>query len=435
MKMSKLLIVAALLLLALSPLNTFAQIPVTIYGHVYMPDGSPAAGATVTITGPGVSVSTTTNSEGYYEVTFSVSSVPVTVTVKATKNGYSGSVTQSVEGAVQIDITLKVPPPPPPTKKPTSLKIEVNGTVFAVNSTVEVNGKISPSMSVDIEIVIKNPLGKTARSIVKSASDGSFTYTFKVDTVGKWSVYVYFKGNEDYASSKSNTVTFYVKYRLSINAWAKAYEKKIKIQGKINPPSAGVTVLIYVSIDGGKTWLYLANTTTREDGSFEKEIKTRVYGNVLFKVVAPETETTIKAEVTSPLAMQLKSPREKELERQVTRLQEEKKTLEEKLSNATAKIEALESELELVKTQLSQTLSENEKLKAELNKTVTQLEILSTECSKLKEESKKLKLVLYVTVPLSLVAGLTIGYFIGRRKIKEKETKKEEKQTSSTKSK
>ncbi len=431
---SKILILALLIPLILLPLKVLAQIPATIYGYVYMPDGSPAAGATVTVSGSGVSASTTTNSQGYYEITFSVSSVPVTVTVKATKDGYSGSVTRSVEGAVRIDITLKAPPPPPSTKKATSLKIQVNGTVFAVNSTVEVKGKLSPAMSVDVEITIRNPLGETSRVTVKTASDGSFTYTFKVDIAGKWSVYAYFKGTGDYASSKSNTITFYVKYSVSITAWAKAGEKAVTVYGKINPPSADVTVLVYMSIDGGKTWFYVANTTTSEDGSFEVEVKIRVYGNILFKVVVPETETTIKAEVTSPLAAQLKSPREKELEQQVTQLQEEKKALEEKLSNATTRIEALENELESVKTQLSQALSENEKLKAELNETTTQLEKLSVKFSKLKEESEKLKLLLYTAVPLSLAAGLTIGYFIGRRKAKGKETKKEEKQVSSTKS-
>ena len=85
---------------------------------------------------------------------------------------------------------------------------------------------------------------------------------------------------------------------------------------------------------------------------------------------------------------------------------------------------------ELVKILPSQILSENEKLKARLNETTTQLKILSSKYSKLQEESEKLKLLLYTTVPLSLGVGLAIGYFIGKRKVKEKEGKR----ASSTKS-
>jgi len=394
-----------------------------------MPDGSPAAGATVTVSGGGVSKTTKTDSQGYYEVTLSVSSVPISVTVKASKDHYTGSASaHNVEGAVKIDVYLKAPPP---TKKSTYLKIGVNGTVFPVNSTVKVYGNISPAMSVNIEIVIKNPIGKTRRTTVKSNTLGLFSYTFKVDVPGKWSIYAYFKGSSKYSSSKSNTITIYVKYSISINAWAKTSGRNITVYGKIEPPSGGVTVMIYVSIDGGKTWLYLGNATTREDGSFEKQFEVRVYGNILFKVVVPETETTVKAEVKSPLATQLMSPREKELERQVSRLLAEKETLEEKLSNATTRIESLESELESVKGELSKVLSENKDLKAELSKVKTQLEDLSAKYSKLREESSKLRLLLYTAIPLSLIGGLVAGYFIGRKKAKKTGA---EKKTSSTKS-
>ena len=101
-------------LLALSIVSTCAPrvkaqgVPVVIYGHVYMPDGSPASGAQVSVSCSEDSASTTTNSEGYYQVTLTVSKSQI-VTVTATKDDLSATKKDTIgpgTGSKEIDLVL-----------------------------------------------------------------------------------------------------------------------------------------------------------------------------------------------------------------------------------------------------------------------------------------------------------------------------------------
>ncbi len=84
-------------------------VPVVIYGYVHMPDGSPAAGATVSATCDSDSGSTTTNSQGYYQITLSIEGSQ-TVKVVARKGDLSAVKYVNVDegtGKKEVNLTLK----------------------------------------------------------------------------------------------------------------------------------------------------------------------------------------------------------------------------------------------------------------------------------------------------------------------------------------
>lgn len=102
------LILVLITLLATLTEKTLAPVPLTVYGYVYMPDGSLAPGASVTVSAGGVKKSTTTDSNDRYSVTLFLESTPATVKVTVKKGSYTGSATKSnVAGAVRIDVKLK----------------------------------------------------------------------------------------------------------------------------------------------------------------------------------------------------------------------------------------------------------------------------------------------------------------------------------------
>ncbi len=84
-------------------------VPVVIYGYVHMPDGSPAAGASVLATCDSDSGSATTNPQGYYQITLSIEGSQ-TVRVTARKGDLSAVRYIKVgegTGKVQVNLTLR----------------------------------------------------------------------------------------------------------------------------------------------------------------------------------------------------------------------------------------------------------------------------------------------------------------------------------------
>ncbi|MDK2464420.1 MAG: CARDB domain-containing protein [Candidatus Korarchaeota archaeon] len=95
-------------LLGVSPAHA-QGVPAVIYGYVYMPDGSPAEGASVTATCDSDSGSTTTRSDGYYQITLSIEGTQ-SVRVSASKDGLTAVKYVNVNegtGSIRVDLTLK----------------------------------------------------------------------------------------------------------------------------------------------------------------------------------------------------------------------------------------------------------------------------------------------------------------------------------------
>ena len=391
-----------------------AQVPITVYGHVYMPDGSPAAGASVKVTAGGVSKSTKTDSSGKYKVDLTVSSVPVTVKVTAKKGEYQGSASRSgVEGAVKIDVKLKkagtTPPPTAPRKKKTTLTIWVSKREYIVGDQVSVGGSIEPAMSVNVTIVVVKPDAAEMKAKVRTKEDGTFSYAFTVNTVGVWKVYATFAGTDEYAASTSDTIELYVKQPSSLEMDVKATDPKhIVISGVVSPPAANATVMIYVSLDGGKTWLYLCNATTDEEGRFKVEVSMAVSGELLFKAVFPGTETLAYTETEKPPMFKLASEEEQKLRQQVESLTRE-------LEAARARIGELERELGEAKARaeelgksLEEALSKAEGLEKELAEARGKVARLSSEVALYRNLTLTLP-------PLALAVGVAVGYLVAKR--------------------
>ncbi|RLG48518.1 MAG: hypothetical protein DRN90_03430 [Thermoproteota archaeon] len=105
-----LLFLVAITLSTLTNLQVLAQgTPLVVYGHVYMPDGSPASGASVTVSCEEDVKSTSTDSGGYYQVTLTVTKSQ-SIKVVAKKGNLQASKTVNAgpsTGKVQVDLTLR----------------------------------------------------------------------------------------------------------------------------------------------------------------------------------------------------------------------------------------------------------------------------------------------------------------------------------------
>lgn len=415
----------AILLWVLAP--TFmsivkAQVPVAVWGYVYMPDGSPAAGASISISGGGAFASASTGSDGKYgPVTLTVQSIPVTITVRASKGSYSGSASKTGEGTMRIDVHLSAappptpPPPPPSVKKPTSLTIDSSKKEY-VNESVTLTGSINPAMSVEITISIVRPNGSSFQARVNSNSQGKFQYEFKPDDLGLYKVYAQFAGNNEYESSKSNTVEFYVKMRPIVDLYVLASgSKQVRIGGSVRPtPEVRATIMILASLDSGSSWLHLCNTTTDGEGRFIIDLRMSISGELLFKAVFTGTARLARAESTRPLAFRLMSEEEEQLSKQLEdkinelrRLQEENEQLRENIAQLEANI-----------TDLSNSINESLARLRELEETASRYK---TEAEKYGNEANQYRMMTMIGAFIFLIFGLVVGVLLGR-KLGKKET-------------
>ncbi len=384
-----------------------AQVPITVWGYVYMPDGSPAAGASVKVSAAGVSKSTITDSSGKYKVDLTVSQTPVTVTVTASKGEYKGSASKSGEGVIRIDVHLKKPHPPPQEKKKTSLSLSADKSEYRLNETVILTGYISPAMKAEITITVTKPDGSQVKVKVQSKTDGSFSHQFAADTLGLWKAYAYFPGTKDYKSSKSPTVQFYVKVESKLNFNVLALDSKTaKIEGAIEPPVANATVMVYISIDGGKTWLHFCNTTTDENGRFILYVNTTISGNVLFKAVFPGSETHVKSELEKPVIFKVETDKEKEkLVARVKELEQRKEELESRITELEKENNQLKEKIE----ELSENLQKARENLETANKTITELEQKTREY---KEKLQLYQITTLVGIPSSLAIGAALALLL-----------------------
>jgi len=411
--MRRVLVAIVLALWALSALvqPSLAQVPITVWGYVYMPDGSPAAGASVTVSAGGVSKSTTTDSSGKYEVDLTVPSVPVTVTVTASKGSYRGSASRSnVQGVVRIDITLQPPPPPPPPpKKSTSLSLSTAKGEYVLGEVVTLNGTLSPAMSAEVVITLVCPNATRIRASVQSNSQGFFSFSFKPDRVGAWSAYAEYAGSGEYAGSRSNTVEFKVKQSAALSLFARAEPPDtVVVSGSLSPAAAGVPVMLFVSLDGGKTWLFLCNTTTNELGQYTVTLSVKVAGLMLFKAVFPGSDTLTRAETVQPPAIRLESPEEVSLRESLKACEASRASLAESLKVLNATNAKLQEDVRRLEGEVRALIEEQRTLKNTIS-------TLSSENERLENSVKSYQVMLALAVPAASIASLAAGMFIGKR--------------------
>jgi hypothetical protein len=277
-------------------------------------------------------------------------------------------------------------------KKSTSLEISLSGKPsFALNNTVEVRGSISPKMSADIELNLIKPSGRKIILKTISKDNGNFSFKFKVDEIGSWSVYAKFPGTTNYYSSVSNAIQFSVKAIMNISIMittgsltdlnkniVKRYN--IFIKGKVIPPMPNLVAKLLVSFDN-KTWIEVNKTSTKNDGSYSFNLNSSAYGVLSFKVVTEETERFVASE-SFPVLVRLESPLEAELKEEISSLASNLNSTRVKLENATSVVNRLAQDL-----------------------------------SKARKEISFYKSLLLIFVPLSFVASFIIFYTVVKFKI------------------
>ncbi|MEM2288767.1 MAG: hypothetical protein QW503_06740 [Sulfolobales archaeon] len=420
MRKLSILLACVILLWMLAPALTNivkAQVPVAVWGYVYMPDGSPAAGASVSISGGGASASTSTGNDGKYgPVTLTVSSTPVTITVKASKGSYSGSASKTGEGTMRIDVHLKAAPPPtptpsppPPEKRSTSLRIEASKEEY-VNEPVVLTGSISPAMSVEITIVVTKPDDSTLQARVNTDSQGRFRYEFTTDVLGLYRAYAQFAGNNEYKSSTSNTVEFYVKTRPTVDLYALASgPRQVRLGGSVRPaPEIIATIMIFVSLDSGSSWLHLSNTTTDSEGRFTIDLRMSISGELLFKAVFTGTARLARAESTRPLAFRLVGEEEEQLNEQLEEMINELRRLEEENRQLRANITQLESNMSSLLNRFNEALEDLRGLEEAASR-------YKDEAERYGSEASQYRMLAMIGIPVSLAAGLAMGTVLGRK--------------------
>jgi hypothetical protein len=248
-------------------------------------------------------------------------------------------------------------------KKSTSLKISLSEKPpLVLNSTIELKGSISPTISADIELNLLKPSGEKVTLKTRSEDNGNFSFKFKVDEIGTWSVYADFPETINYYASTSNMVQFSVKGVLNVSAmvttrslldpvqnFVKGYN--ICIEGKIAPPIPNLFVKLLVSFDN-RTWIEVNKTSTKHDGSYSFSLNSSTYGVLSFKVVTEETESFVASE-SAPFLVHLASPLEVKLKEEINSLANKLNITKAELNNATSTINKLVQDLSKTREEIS----------------------------------------------------------------------------------
>ena len=391
------------------------QVPISVWGYVYMPDGSPASGASVTVKAGGKSVSTTTDGSGKYKVDLTVESTPVKVTVTAEKGAYRGSATKNVEGVARIDVRLKAPPPPPRPPKPrVEIKIWCNATEVAVNTTISVRGSVSADID-HVSLVLKLPGGEEKRSTVQ-VKGKKFLYVFKPLVTGLWRIYTVYEGDETYDKSRSNTLEIWVKHYSQVEiVHVNASDGVLEVTGRLEPGVNGMPILVQVSIDGGRTWLNVTETRTGEGGVFSVALNITVYGKIYVRSLFPgNSYYTLSYDqrlISTSIGEEKQRPENPVSEEELEKLKLENQRLNESLREALEEKERLNSELEGLRSKLGEAERRLGETQSQVDKLKSQLEILARQLE-MQEESFRTKTLVYPLV--ALVLGFAAGFILAR---------------------
>lgn len=304
-----------------------AGVPVAVYGYIYMPDGSPAAGASVSVSGGGDSKHTSAGGSGGYSVTLNVDKVPTSVSVSASKEGCSASTSRSgVEGSVRIDLVLRCPSQPSTPSTPsaphsapsksypsgeqkknetsqlkaeasdviTFMRIFIQRKLYHVNDTIVVNGSISPPFKTTIELVFMSPSRKEISVRVQTDEKGIFSYKFGTNETGDWSVYARFPGAKGYLASVTDILSFSVKDFARIYSNLSLKGKEISVWGNIYPIDPDLRVQILISLDN-ESWAVIRELPV-SNGSFSFNMRTGICGTFKLKTATTGTKNLERSE-------------------------------------------------------------------------------------------------------------------------------------------
>jgi len=206
---------------------------------------------------------TSTNSEGRYSYTWTISREG-TYRIKATWNGNDKYFESSSK-----EISIKVTKPKP------ILSIRVSASKVNLNGTIKVTGSLTLVKNAKVILSIKDPTGKVIKREI-SVTNGKFSYVFKPDKIGRWTIKAIWSGNSEYRSTESRTLSVIVT-KASSNLKIFVYPEKIKAFEKIH-----INGTLYPPIKDAELTIIVRNTSKI---IFQRQILTDQNGTFSFSVI------------------------------------------------------------------------------------------------------------------------------------------------------
>ena len=255
---------------------------VTIWGEI-----TPAVVAPVTIeyrlqgsASWSTAGTTTTLANGTYFFTWA----PPSAGIYEVRARWSGTaiIEAATSGVATVNVTVA--------KTPTTITCSVTPQQVSVWSLVTVSGLLSPAVAgAGVTIEITAPNGSTTYATVFVDSEGYYSYQFKPDDVGSWSLRASWPGNDQYASSSSSTCHLtVVKAQSSLDVTCEPKSlivgEQVQVSGVLTPPRPG-KVEVYVK--SGAEWVLLGSFEVEPDGSFNTTFTAEASGFLTVKAVWP----------------------------------------------------------------------------------------------------------------------------------------------------
>jgi hypothetical protein len=146
-------------------------------------------------------------------------------------------------------------------------------TYISGGQNVTVSGSITPlRVGVEVDVTYIRPDGSTIIRKALTNTTGIYADTFMPDKLGQWKVKASWAGDAEYEGSTSYPEEFTVSrgwsyLSCSLDQWSITVGSSVTVSGSLTPPRI-VSVNLEHSMDGGATWVILANVNTTLQGEF-----------------------------------------------------------------------------------------------------------------------------------------------------------------------
>ncbi|MEM3715032.1 MAG: hypothetical protein QXF82_08805 [Nitrososphaeria archaeon] len=340
---------------------------------IFISDATPGCDLGVQVENPAGGVwadQVKADSQGKASTTYKVppDAIYGTYTVTVAGGGYSASCTFKV-----VEVYVPPPPPPPPPKGTSSITISVSRETIMLGENVTIEGTLSPSLNVTVKLMFTSPNGSEVSKSV-STSYGAFTYVFKPDSPGYWTIKATWEGNNQYEGCVSNTVSIVVRTTISLQVIVApsitGIGGKIVVYAGTSPYLAHRLLTILYFSNKTMAWRMIGTFETSTEGFVTYIFTPNETGEYVFRaewvgdsVYTPASANSSKVLVTTELMSvediikalsQLKElqsllgEKEKELKASssiITGLQKSIADLQANLSSAQSRISSLERQL------------------------------------------------------------------------------------------
>jgi hypothetical protein len=155
-------------------------------------------------------------------------------------------------------------------KGKSSINLNISDIKIVEGSPVEITGLIRPKRPALISIYLESDKGERLSLQVQSKEDGTFSYVFIPESIGKWSLYAYVPQDTRYTEAESNLIFFNVSLaapdlavsNLAIDHLSVKQGETIKVHFGIENlgtrAASNVFVQVSVNSEVGKTTIYEA---------------------------------------------------------------------------------------------------------------------------------------------------------------------------------